>query len=78
MKNLLCELEKMNLYSGKEYAQRLVELYKEFANDEKQIDRYIENRVRTLAASADETIARGVRYKQALPTGDSIHENVFA
>jgi guanylate kinase len=78
MKNLSCELEKMNSYSGVEYAQRLTELYREFANDEKQIDRYIENRARNVAASADEAIARAVRYKQALLAGDSIHENVMA
>ena len=61
MKDLSCELKKMDAYSGIEYAQQIIELYKEFPNNEKQIDEYIENRVNAVVASADEAIAMGVR-----------------
>ena len=63
MKDLSFELRKLDSYSGIEYAQRIIELYKEFSNNEKQIDKYIENRVNAIAASADKTIERGVMYK---------------
>ena len=63
MKELSCELKKMDSYSGIEYGQRIIELCKEFPNDRLQIDEYIENRVYAIAASADEVIAKGVRYQ---------------
>ena len=53
----------MDAYSGNEYAQQIIELYNEFPNDRRQIDEYIENRVYAVATSADEVIAKAVRYQ---------------
>jgi hypothetical protein len=44
MKNLEFELKKLDLFSGVEYGKLICELYQDFPNDEKQIDKYIENR----------------------------------
>jgi len=63
MKDLMSELKRLDSYCGVECAEKVLELYKEFPNNEKQIDKYIENRVYAIAASADETIAMGVRYQ---------------
>jgi hypothetical protein len=63
MKDLSCRLKEMDSYSGIEYGQRIVELMDKFPNDRKQIDEYIENRVYAVAASADEVIARVVRWQ---------------
>jgi len=63
MKDLSCKLKKMDAYSGIDCAMQIHELYKEFPNDRQQIDEYIKNRVYAVAASADETIAMGVRYQ---------------
>ena len=57
MKDLACELKKLDSYSGVECANLILELMDEFPNDTKQIDEYIENRVYAVAASADEVIA---------------------
>jgi len=57
MKDLACELKKMDSYSGVECANLILELMDEFPNDRKQIDEYIENRVYAVAASADKVIA---------------------
>ena len=61
MEDLSYELKKMDLYSGIEYGQRLVELFEAFPNDHKQIDDYIEKRVYAVTASADEVIVKGIR-----------------
>ena len=63
MKDLISELKKLDLYSGVECAEQILELYNEFPNDGKQIDEYIGNRVSTTISSADETIASCVRYQ---------------
>jgi len=63
MKELSNELEKLSAYSGVECAKKIIELYDEFPNDEKQIDEYIEKSAYEVAASADEAIAKGVRYQ---------------
>jgi hypothetical protein len=63
MKDLSCEFKKMDSYSGIEYGQRIIELYKEFPDERQQIDEYIKNRVYAVTASADEVIAKGVRYQ---------------
>jgi len=63
MKDLSCELKKLDSYSGVEYAQRINELIKEFPNHRGQIDKYVEKRVLEVAASADEVINKGVRYQ---------------
>ena len=66
MKSLANELKKMDTYVGIEYAQRMIELYKEFPNEESIIDKYIENRVYAVAVSADEAIAKGKRCLEML------------
>ena len=63
MKSLEDKLKKMDSYSGVEYAQQMIDLYKEFPNNIKEIDEYVENRVYSVAASADEVIAKGIRYQ---------------
>ena len=59
MKVLASELKKMDAYSGIDYAQRIIKLYQEFPNEEKDIDEYIEKRVYAVAASANEVILKG-------------------
>jgi len=66
MKILSKELEKLSTYSGVECAKQILELYHEFPNNEKQIDEYIEKRAYDVAASADEIIAKAVRYRHGL------------
>ena len=66
MKDLLCELKKMDMFSGIDCAKRIHELYKEFPNDRRQIDKYIENRVNATIASADKTIAMAMKTKRQL------------
>ena len=63
MKDLSDELEKLSAYSGVECAKKILELYDEFPNHEKQIDEYMERRFEAVVASADETIAMAVRYQ---------------
>ena len=63
MKDLIVELKKLDSYSGVECAEKILKLYKEFPNNENQIDKYIEDRVYVVAASADEAIAMGVRHQ---------------
>ena len=63
MKDLSNELEKLNAYSGVDCAKKILCLYKEFPNEEKQIEDYIEKRVYAVAASADEAIAMVVRHQ---------------
>ena len=63
MKTLEDKFKKIDSYSGVEYAQRMIELYKEFPNEERQIDEYIKNRVYAVAASADKVIDKAVKYQ---------------
>ena len=61
MKDISCELKKLDAYHGAEYAQRIIELFNEFPNDSSQIDNYVAKRVYAIAFSADEAIAKGIR-----------------
>ena len=63
MKDLASELKKMDVYSGVDCAKQFHDHYEEFPNDTRQIDKYIENHVYTVVASADEVIAKGIRYQ---------------
>ena len=63
MKDLAIELKKLDLYSGVECAEQILELYNEFPSDEKKIDEYIGSRVHATISSADETISKCVRHQ---------------
>jgi len=63
MKNLSIELKKMSSFSGIEYGEKILELKREFPNNEQQIDEYIKNRVYAVCNAADEAIATGIRYQ---------------
>ena len=57
MKELADELKKLDAYSGIEYGQQILELFKKYPNNESQIDEYVEKRALAVAASADAVIA---------------------
>ena len=66
MKDLLCELKKLDTYSGIDCAKQIHILYKEYPSDRKQIDKYIENRIDATIASTDKTIAMAMNAKRQL------------
>ena len=66
MEDLIKELKKIEPLRGIEHAKQILRLYEKFPSHEKQIDKYIENRVDATIASADRTIAMAMEAKRQL------------
>jgi hypothetical protein len=56
MNNITCELKKLDEYRGVECAKKIHQLYLKYPDYTTIIDKYIENRVYTVIASADKII----------------------